>query len=207
MAGQLGQAVGPGAGVRRAVELLPVGGGPEPEVGAAVDDQDVLAERLGHGGGLPVRQRQEDHVVVGQHLRGGGLQDPAGQRRKVRLEQSQRGARVGAAGQRPDLDLRVAEQQAQHLAARVSARAGDGDSQCHGVPPLSRHEYTQYRTFMQGVPASTRAWAGTRRWWTPLSGGRRSTDGAQRLTAFSTTNFGLPATVRQLPNSRRSLTW
>ncbi len=39
LAGELGQAVGPGAGVGAAVELLPLGGVLEPVVGAAVDDE------------------------------------------------------------------------------------------------------------------------------------------------------------------------
>ena len=44
LAGQLGQAVGPGAGVAAAVEPLPGRRVGEPEVGAAVDDHDVLAQ-------------------------------------------------------------------------------------------------------------------------------------------------------------------
>ena len=50
LAGQLGQAVGPGAGVGAAVEPLPGRRVGEPEVGAAVDDDDVVAERGGELG-------------------------------------------------------------------------------------------------------------------------------------------------------------
>ena len=61
-AGQLGQAVGPGAGVRPAVVALPRGGVGEPEVGAEVDDREVGGQ-LGHQRGrLAVRQGEEDHV-------------------------------------------------------------------------------------------------------------------------------------------------
>lgn len=120
--------------MRGAVELLPVRRGLQAEVGTAVDHQDVLAERLGDGGGLAVRQAEEDHVVPRQHLGGGGLQHAVGQRQQVRLQESQLRPGVGAAGQRTDLDLGVAEQQAQDLTARITTRSGDGDSQCHDVP-------------------------------------------------------------------------
>ena len=66
-AGQLGQPVGPAAGVRRAVELLPRGRVGEPEVRAAVDDQGVGAELFGQRGRMAVRQAQEHHVMAGQH--------------------------------------------------------------------------------------------------------------------------------------------
>ena len=59
LAGQLGQAVGPGAGVAAAVELLPHRGVDEPEVGSAVDDHAarvLLAQSGGDLAGLPVRQ-------------------------------------------------------------------------------------------------------------------------------------------------------
>ena len=46
LAGQLGEAVGPRAGVLAAVERLPLRRVGEPEVGAAVDDDGVVAERL-----------------------------------------------------------------------------------------------------------------------------------------------------------------
>ena len=63
---ELGQAVGPGAGVLAAVELLPRVGVGEPEVGAAVDHHGVVAQLGGEGGGLPVRQGEEDDVVAGE---------------------------------------------------------------------------------------------------------------------------------------------
>ena len=93
LAGQLGQAVGPGAGVVAAVELLPGGRVGEPEVGAAVDDQHVVAELGGERAGLAVRQREEDDVVAGEGLDVGRLEHPVGQRHQVRLEGAERLAR------------------------------------------------------------------------------------------------------------------
>ena len=69
-----------------AVELLPGGRVGEPEVGAAVDDHHLVAELGRDRAGLAVRQREEDHVVAGERLGGGLLEDPVGQRDQVRLE-------------------------------------------------------------------------------------------------------------------------
>ena len=57
--GQLGQAVGPRAGVVRRRRTVPRRGVGEAEVRAAVDDDAVVAERLRDLGGLAVRQREE----------------------------------------------------------------------------------------------------------------------------------------------------
>ena len=72
VAGQLGQPVGPVAGVRRAVEPLPRVGVRQPEVGAAVDDQRVRAEPLGQLCRVAVRQGQKHDVMARQHPRVGG---------------------------------------------------------------------------------------------------------------------------------------
>ena len=134
---ELGQAVGPGAGVLAAVELLPDVGVGEAEVGAAVDHHGVLAQLGGQGGGLPVRQGQEDDVVAGEGGGVGGAQHAVGQRQQVGLEGAERGAGVGAGGQRADLHLGVGQQQAQELSPGVPARAGDGDPDRHA------HDYTE----------------------------------------------------------------
>lgn len=131
-AGQFGQAVGPGPGVRGAVELLPVRGVPQPEVGARVDDQHLVAELLGDGGGPAVRQGEEHDVVPGEHLGGGRLQDPPGEREEVRLERAERLPGVGVAGQRADPGAGVREQQPQQLPARVPARSRHCHSYRHG---------------------------------------------------------------------------
>ena len=120
-----------------AVERLPGGRVGEPEVGAAVDDDGVVGQRLGDRGGLAVRQAEEDHVVAGEHLDGGLLEHPVGQRHEVRLERAERLPRVGAGGDRADLDVRVGQQQPQDLAAGVPARSGDRHSALRHV-----HDYT-----------------------------------------------------------------
>ena len=116
----------------------------EPEVGAAVDHDRVVGQRLRDRGGLAVRQAEEHHVVPGEHLDGGLLQDPVGQRHQVRLEGAERLPRVGPGRDGPDLHVGMAEQQAQHLAAGVPARPGDRDSAFRHV-----HEYTLDCIFTQ----------------------------------------------------------
>ena len=74
-----------------------------------------------------MRQGQEDDVVAGERLRAGLLEDPVGERHQVRLEATERLAGVAAGRQRADLDLGVAEQQAQQLTAGVPAGSGDRD--------------------------------------------------------------------------------
>lgn len=110
--------------VRRPVEGVPVGGVLEPVVGAHVDDEHVLTELRGDGGGLPVRQREEHDVVPGEHVGGGRLQRPPGEGDEVRLQRTERLPGVGVPGQRADLHLGVREQQAQHFPARVPTRPG-----------------------------------------------------------------------------------
>ena len=128
LAGQLGQAVGPRPRVVGAVELLPGLGVGQPEVGAAVDDHGVVAELLGDRTGLAVRQGEEDDVVAGEGLGAGLLEHPVGQRHQVRLQHAEALARVGPAGEGADLDVGVAEQQAEDLAPGVPTGSGDGDT-------------------------------------------------------------------------------
>ena len=89
LTGQLGQAVGPGPGVRGAVEGLPVCGGLEAVVGARVDHQGVRGA-LGDLGrerpGGPVGQREDHDVVAGEDVRGGLGEDAVRQGVQVRLE-------------------------------------------------------------------------------------------------------------------------
>ena len=94
--------------------------------------------------GGAVRQRQEHHVVAGEGLGAGRLEDPLGQRREVRLEGAEGLPRVAGAGERADLDARVPEQQAQQLAAGVPARSGHRCSYLRHV-----HDYTVACIFMR----------------------------------------------------------
>lgn len=99
---QFGEPVRPGSGVRGAVVRLPVGGLLEPEVGAHVDDEDVRAELLGDGGGLAVRQGEEDDIVPGELVGGGGHEDAVGERQQVGLKgpESLAGCWSGRSGRR-----------------------------------------------------------------------------------------------------------
>ena len=80
-----------------------------------------------------MRKGQEHHVVAGQGLGGGLLEDPVGQRDQVRLEGAQELAGVAAGGQRADLDVGMREQQAQQLTAGVPAGSGNGDPVAHAA--------------------------------------------------------------------------
>ena len=93
LARQLGQAVGPGAGVAAAVEPLPRRRVGQPVVGAAVDDHDLLPQLGRDRAGLAVREGEEDHVVAGQRRGAGLLEHPVGQRDQVRLQAAQRSRR------------------------------------------------------------------------------------------------------------------
>ena len=85
-----------------AVEPLPGAGVGEPEVGAAVDDQDIGTQLLGQRGGVTVRQAQEDDVVTGQHLGFGRFQHAVGERQQMRVVFGQRRSCTGRGGQRAD---------------------------------------------------------------------------------------------------------
>ncbi len=119
--------------MRGAVEALPVGGVLQPEVGTHVDDEDVRAELLGDGGGLPVRQREEDDVVSGEDLGGGFLEDATGERQQVRLQCAEFLSGVGVAGQSTDLDLGVSQEQTQQFPTRVPTRSGHRRTYRHGT--------------------------------------------------------------------------
>ncbi len=127
LVGELGEAIGPAPGVLAVVELLPGARVGEAEVRAAVDHHDVLAEGACDLRGLAVRQAEEDDVVAGEHVGGRRLQDPVGERHQVWLQRTEPLPRVGARGQGADLDLRVAQEQAEHLAPGVPTGSGDGD--------------------------------------------------------------------------------
>ena len=88
---ELGHAVGPGSGVVRAVEDLPCLLAGQAVVRPAVDEQGgvtarrELLEGCRDGSGGPVRQGQDDDVVLGEDLRLGGLDDSVRQGQQVRM--------------------------------------------------------------------------------------------------------------------------
>lgn len=108
------------------VERRPRIGVVQTKVRAAVDDERVVRQLRSDLGRGAVRKPQEDHVMTRE--RGGiGLAEySVGERYEMGLVCGERTARVATGRQRADLDVRMAQQQAQHFAARVAARAGDG---------------------------------------------------------------------------------
>ena len=82
---ELGQPVGPGAGVLGAVEVAPGSGVGQPEVRAAVDHQDVVGQLGGERAGRAVRQGEDDDVVTGQRVRRVVSRIAVGERRQVRV--------------------------------------------------------------------------------------------------------------------------
>ena len=143
--GQLGHAVGPRPGVRGVVEGGPRGLVGEAEVGAAVDDDHVVAQLGGQCRGVAVRQGEHDRVVAGEHLGRGVLEQPVGERGQVRVDAAQRLPGVRRRGERTDLELGVLQQQAHDLTAGVPARPGDCDTS-------HVHDYTEFCTFMHAPP-------------------------------------------------------
>ena len=80
-----------------------------------------------------MRQGQEDDVGRRQQVRVRRVEDAVGQRPKVRMQPADRLAGVAAGRDRPDGELRMAEQQTQQLTAGVPARAGHSGRQSHVV--------------------------------------------------------------------------
>ena len=85
------------------VERLPLPRVGEAEVGAAVDDDGVVAECLGDLGRLAVRQPQDHDVVPRQGVDGRLGQHPVGQRKQVWLERAEPLTGVHTRGHRTDL--------------------------------------------------------------------------------------------------------
>ncbi|CCH71807.1 hypothetical protein BN11_110027 [Nostocoides australiense Ben110] len=137
------KAVGPGPGIRRVVEGGPVPLVLEAEVGAAVDDDDLVGQLRGQRRAVAVREGEEDDVVPGQHLCRGVLEQAVAQRRQVRVDRAQGLPGVAARRQRPDLHLGVREQQADELASRIPTRTRDRDPYRHV------HDYTFKDKIMQ----------------------------------------------------------
>ena len=81
--------------------------------------------------------------MPGEGFQGGLDEHPVGERHQVRLERSQRLARVGRPGEGADLDLGMGQQQAQQLAPGVPAGSGDSDTL-----PRHVHDYTVLCIFM-----------------------------------------------------------
>lgn len=65
-----------------------------------------------------MRQGEKDDVVPGEDLGGGRLQDPVGERPEMGLQGAELLPRVGVAGEGPDLDLGVNQQQTEQLPMR-----------------------------------------------------------------------------------------
>jgi hypothetical protein len=81
---------------------------------------------------MPVRQREEHHVVAGQHRDVGRVEHPARQRQQVGMVLGHGRAGAGRGGERADgqaaVRIRwVAEQQPEDLPAGISAGTGDRD--------------------------------------------------------------------------------
>ena len=96
----------------------------EAEVGAQVDDLEVIGQAGGQLRGLAVRKRGEQQVGVGQDVRAGAGEDGVVQagipgELRVRCGHGQAGAAVR--GQRADLEVGMAGQQPEQFAARIAA--------------------------------------------------------------------------------------
>lgn len=129
---QLRQPVGPRTVVLAAVERVPRRRVRQPVVRAAVDDEGVVVELGRDGPGLPVRQREEHHVVPAQVRRRRLHQRQVCQRPQVRLRRDERLPRVREGRHRPDVELGVGGEHTQELSARVAGGSRHGDGYGHG---------------------------------------------------------------------------
>lgn len=139
---ELGQPVGPRSRVLGAVELGPGGRVDEPVVGTEVEDERVSRQERRDLARGSVRQRQDDHVVACQVLCGRRFEDASGEAAEVRLVLTERRACVGVRSEGADLDLRVAAQEPESLAAGVSART------CYRYREDHVHNHTLRRKMM-----------------------------------------------------------
>ena len=101
-------------------------------VGAGIDDERRVGERVGVLPGLSVREREEDDVVPGEDLGRRVLQRQVRERAQVRLVLDERLSRVRVRGDGADLDVGMCGEDPEDLAARIAGCAGDGDRICHG---------------------------------------------------------------------------
>ena len=118
--GQLGQAVGPGAGVLGAVEFVPLFSIAEPEIRATVDDQHIVGQLGSNPGRCTMRECEENDIMTGKVV-GGGVDDvPVGQVGQVRQVGAELRPSIGVRGQSADADLGMAGGQPHDLPARVT---------------------------------------------------------------------------------------
>jgi len=153
LAGQFRQAVGPGSGMLAAVELRPLRGIDEPEVGSAVDHQRVGAQLGGDRRGCAVRQRKEDDVVPGQVVGGGVEHLAVGQLWQIRQVLTELRTRIGVRRQVSDGQLGVRSSETQDLAARITGAA------CHRYRIRHAHNYAVEVIDMQLLPVRSSAGA------------------------------------------------
>jgi hypothetical protein len=118
-----------------AVELRPGGRVDETVVGGDVHDDRAAAGQGAEGaretGRVPVRQREDDGVVTGQGVRGGGADDAIGQGRQLGLVHAEAVARAAARRDGPDHEVRVPEEETERLAAGVPGGTRDGHDMRH----------------------------------------------------------------------------
>ena len=133
--GQLGQPVGPGAGVLGAVPTGPVGGGGEPEVRPGIDDDQIGiggGQLLGELGRGAVRQTEDDGVVGGQTLRiqVGELGGESRDTRQLRHERCDGLTGVAVGGERAEPQARVPGDDPGGLRACVAGGPGHRNYEC-----------------------------------------------------------------------------
>ena len=96
-----------------------------------------------HITGGSVWQCEENHIVIGQHLRRCLSHQPISQWSQVGMVLAEECSRIGASRHGPDLDLRMRKQQTEQLSARIAS------STRYSNPHTHPHEYAMFRNFMQ----------------------------------------------------------
>jgi hypothetical protein len=93
-------------------------------------------------GGRSMWQREEDHIMIGQHIRRCLSHHPISQWKQVWVMPAQECSGIGACRHRPNLHLGMCEQQSEQLSARISRGTRHGNSDSH------LHEYAMCSNFM-----------------------------------------------------------
>jgi hypothetical protein len=121
---KFGQAVDPVPGVGVVVERMPRRLIAEAEVRAQIDDELITGQSARDGRGFAVGQGQEHDVSTGQGIWIGGHELAVGKCRQRGMDLPQAPAGLAPRCDHADLQLGVAQEQTQELAAGIAGSAG-----------------------------------------------------------------------------------
>jgi post-segregation antitoxin (ccd killing protein) len=115
----------------RLVEPLPRLSLREPKIGPTIDHQGIGMQLRSHLTRSPMRQSEEDHIVISEYLRRGLYHQPMSQWSQLWMVLAKLCSRISGRRHSPDLHLRMGQQQPEQLSARITCCASYGDPYSH----------------------------------------------------------------------------